>query len=150
EELHDLMPTDSYIMQKMALATYKSEYPSPKQALEEAKSLLSKLEPKGCNDTETLGLWGAVHKRLWEVTSDRANLDEAVFAYEKGFYLKNDYYNGINLAFLLNIRAALPDAKAPEAITDLVLAQRTRRKVMAICQALLAPAKERGKPRKDY
>ena len=150
EELHDLLPTDSYIVQKMALATYKSEDPSPQEALEEAKLQLLKLDPKGSNDTETLGLWGAIHKRLWELTRDRAHLDESVFAYEKGFYLKNDYYNGINLAFLLNMRAALPDARSAEAIADFVLAQRTRRKVLAICQTLLASEKERGKPLPDH
>ena len=37
--------------------------------------------------------------------SERAHLDEAVATYERGFYLKQDYYNGINLAFLLNVRA---------------------------------------------
>jgi hypothetical protein len=25
--------------------------------------------------------------------------------YEKGYSIKNDYYNGINLAYLLNVRA---------------------------------------------
>ena len=29
-------------------------------------------------------------------------------AYERGFYLRNDYYNGINYAYLLNERAAHP------------------------------------------
>ena len=65
------------------------------------------LDPRASNDPETLGLWGAVHKRLFDLTGERAALDAAVFAHEKGFYLKTDYYNGINLAFLLNVRAAL-------------------------------------------
>jgi len=64
-------------------------------------------------------------------------LDAAVFAYEKGFYLKNDYYNGINLAYLLNLRASLAADKS-DAITDFVLAQRTRRRVIAICEGILA------------
>ena len=88
------------------------------------------------NDTETLGLWGAVHKRLWEFTKDTANLDESVRGYERGFYLRNDYYNGINLAYLLNVRAA--NAASPaEAIADFVQAQRIRREVIKICQQWL-------------
>ncbi len=33
-------------------------------------------------------------------------LDTAITAYQRGFYIRNDYYNGINFAFLLNVRAA--------------------------------------------
>ena len=53
--------------------------------------------------------------------------------------MKNDYYNGkIVLAFLLNVRSALNSATQPaEAIADFVLAQRTRRRVLTLCQALM-------------
>jgi hypothetical protein len=54
-------------------------------------------EPRDFHDTETLGLWGAVHKRLWDKTKDAAALDKAIRSYERGFSLRNDYYNGINL-----------------------------------------------------
>jgi len=40
-------------------------------------------------------------------------LTAAIWAHEKGFYLKNDYYNGINLAFLLDCRAADSAARTP-------------------------------------
>ena len=98
---------DPDILQRLALATYKSEQPSPEKALEGARGLLALLEPQTSNDTETLGLWGAVHKRLWELTRENHYLDEAVRGYERGFYLRNDYYNGINYAYLLNERAAI-------------------------------------------
>jgi tetratricopeptide (TPR) repeat protein len=116
--------------------TYKSKLPTPRDALEEARSLLATLGPATSNDTETLGLWGAVHKRLWELTQEVAQLDEAVRAYERGFYLRNDYYNGINLAYLLNVRAARAGGPA-EAITDFVQAKRVRREVLAICETTL-------------
>jgi len=83
-----------------------------------------------------LGLWGAVHKRAWDLTSDPVNLDESVRGYERGFYLRHDYYNGINLAYLLNVRAANA-ANAAEAIADFVQAQRIRREVIRICQQCL-------------
>lgn len=128
-----LKPEDPYIIQRLALATYKSKQPTPEAALEEARALLGMLSPETSNDTETLGLWGAVHKRLWNLTRDRAQLNEAVRGYERGFYLRNDYYNGINLAYLLNIRADNAASRA-EAITDFVQAERIRREVIEICE----------------
>ncbi|MBV8858479.1 MAG: DUF4071 domain-containing protein [Acidobacteria bacterium] len=128
---------DPYIVQQLALITYKSGQPTPTAALKEARDLLKTLKPETSNDTETLGLWGGVHKRLWEETKDRAYLDEAVRGYERGFYLRNDYYNGINLAFMLNVRAAHAGSR-PEAIADFVQAERVRREVLSICEQWLA------------
>jgi hypothetical protein len=108
---------------------------------------LETLSPETSNDTETLGMWGSVHKRLWDLTNERASkeaarhLDEAVRGYERGFYLRNDYYNGINLAYLLNVRAANAKSRA-EAVADFVQAERVRREVLAICESLLAEEKK--------
>jgi hypothetical protein len=136
--VQSMMPTDTYVRQMLALATYKSELPTPEAALNEAAAMLETLEPATCNDPETLGLYGAVYRRLWDRTSGKAHLEKAIWAREKGFYVKNDYYNGINLAFLLNVRAALKaEAEPAEAVADFVLAQRTRRRVLEICQGLL-------------
>jgi tetratricopeptide (TPR) repeat protein len=133
---------DPYILQRLALATYKSKSPNEKEALLEARQLLNLLNPVTSNDPETLGLWGAVHKRLWELTKDMNCLDEAVRAYERGFYIKNDYYNGINYAFLLNVRAAASSEPA-EAIADFVEARRVRKEVLSICEQWL---KDNGMP----
>jgi hypothetical protein len=130
-------PEDPYIIQRLAFITYKSKYPSEKDALMEARDLLTHLSPDTSNDTETLGLWGSVHKRLWSLTNDAAHLDEAVRAYERGFYLRNDYYNGINFAYLLNVRAA-HSADPAEAIADFVQARRVRKEVLTICEGWLA------------
>ena len=130
---------DPYIIQQLALATYKNAQPTARQALEEARDILSQLDPAASHDTESVGLWGAVHKRLYELTQDRAYLDAAIAAYEKGFYLRNDYYNGINAAFLFNVRASL--SPPADAIADFVLAQRIRRQLIGICEGLLAPGR---------
>lgn len=124
---------DPYILQRLALITYKSKLPTEIDSLKEAHQLLTLLNPGNSNDTETLGLWGAVHKRLWELTKDRNDLDEAIRAYERGFYLRNDYYNGINYAFLLNIRSGESTDPA-EAIADFVQAKRARKEVLSICE----------------
>jgi hypothetical protein len=147
-------PEDPYIIQRLALVTYKSKSPSPQGALEEARGLLATLNPGTSNDTETLGLWGAVHKRLWELTGDRAYLAEAVRGYERGFYLRNDYYNGINFAYLLNVRAAdsagrAAAADSPEQATQLradavacfVDARKVRGEVLKICETVLETEK---------
>lgn len=127
---------DPYIIQRLALATYKSKQPTPQAALEEARALLLTLDPATCNDAETLGLWGAVHKRLWEITADPDYLDQAVRGYGRGFHLLSDYYNGINFAYLLNIRAANAKSRA-EAVADFVQAERVRREVLKICRDIL-------------
>ena len=129
-------PEDPDVLQRLALATYKSKYPTPEEALKAARDLLKLLEPQTTNDTETLGLWGSVHKRLWELTKESSYLDEAVRAYERGFYLRNDYYNGINYAYLLNERAAHPIGFG-EAVADFVQARRVRKEVVSICNQWL-------------
>jgi len=129
-------PEDPDVVQRLALATYKSKYPTPEEALKAARDLLKLLEPQTTNDTETLGLWGSVHKRLWELTKESSYLDEAVRAYERGFYLRNDHYNGINYAYLLNERAAHPIGFA-EAVADFVQARRVRKEVTSICNEWL-------------
>ncbi|MBE0623314.1 MAG: DUF4071 domain-containing protein [Burkholderiales bacterium] len=134
-----IRPGDDYLCQQLALATYKSNQPTPKEALEAAREILSKLQPDLSNDPETLGLWGAVHKRLWEETAEPAALSTAIDAYERGFYLGSDYYNGINAAFLLNLRSAEAQKAGllDESITDFVLASRMRASVLAICRSLI-------------
>jgi tetratricopeptide (TPR) repeat protein len=133
-------PEDPAIIQQLALVTYKSKYPTPKDALIEAKKILEPLSPETSNDTETLGLWGAIHKRLCEIDAGDPHLNEAIRAYERGFYLRNDYYNGINLAYLLNVRAAHSENRA-EKIADFVQAQRIRREVLSIAENLLQTEK---------
>ena len=130
-------PEDPYILQRLSLATYKSKYPSPEQALKEARDLLALLDPQTSNDTETLHLWGSVHKQLWELTKDESHLDEAVRAYERGFHLRHDYYNGINLAFPLNVRA-VNTGDSKEARADFAEAGRARKEVVQICEDWLA------------
>ena len=88
-----------------------------------------------------------MHKRLWELTGEAAHLNEALRGYQGGFYLLGDRYSAINLAFLLNDRAARATNRA-EAIADFVRAQRIRRRVLALCAA--EPARERLRPEQRY
>jgi len=143
-----IAPNDSFVVQQLALVTYKAKQPDEAAALAEAKTILETLNPLHSNNAETLGLWGAVHKRLYQLSKDRAMLDASIYAYEKGYRLLADHYNGINWAFLLNMRAAASTDRA-EAIADFVLARRTRADVLAICQARLAELKDAPETRED-
>jgi MAP3K TRAFs-binding domain len=123
----------------LALATYKSEQPSPLKALKSAHDILQEMSPKTSNNPETLGLWGAVHKRLWEKTGKLEYLDESITAYERGFYMKQDHYNGINLSYLLNVRAVekIKSGIKDEAITDSIIAKRVRQEVIRYTAPLI-------------
>jgi hypothetical protein len=134
--LRKMQPSDPQVIQELALATYKSKQPEALRALEKAKGILTELGPETSSDPETVGLWGAIHKRLWELGRNREDLDRAVRAYARGYFIKNDYYNGINFAFLLNVRASV--SEGDDAIADRVVARRLRGEVIPLCDAVLA------------
>jgi len=144
EAAHKIVPREEYITQQLSLATRKAvklkddatdeEKAAYRAALEKSIDILEQLGPATSADPETLGLWSASHKELWFLDRGRRHLDEAIRSSEKGFYLKDDYYNGINLAFLLNVRAAQPEEHEGEAIADFVRARQVRRRVVSICE----------------
>jgi hypothetical protein len=72
---------------------------------------------------------GAIHKRLWDAGRNAADLG---VAYARGYFIKNDHYNGINFAFLLNVRAA--ESKGDEAIAE----------VLALCESAIAVERSRS------
>ena len=132
---------DHFVVQQLALVTYKSNDLDQHQRLLDARALMAVLNPESLGDPETLGLWGAIHKRISESrgsTEDeqREALDRAIWAHEKGFYLKNDHYNGINYAFLLDRRAAATSGE--ERIADRVLARRIRQRVLTLCDEAIS------------
>lgn len=136
KQLRKMQPADSFITRELALATYKAGRPDKISALHEARKILEPLTPGLSSNGETVALWGAVHKRIWEEEKKRPDLDEALAAYERGFYLRTDYYNGINYAFLLDLRALLTEGD--DRICDRVLARRVRARVLALCDERLA------------
>jgi hypothetical protein len=101
----DFEPNSDFLLQRLALVTYKSQSPTKVEALKNAEKILAKLNPSETTDPETLGLSGAIQKRLFESTSDENSLDLSMMYYEKGFVLLNDYYNGFNYAYLLFVKS---------------------------------------------
>ncbi len=105
ENANVLSPDEPYIIQQWALATYKSRIPSDETALLKGLEIIGALRPDTSNDPETLGITGAMHKRLWMLKSERGSLDKAIAYYGRGFEVRRDYYNGENLATCLDYRS---------------------------------------------
>jgi hypothetical protein len=133
-----------FVVQQLAFAAYKvgeakARTDGPGQALAgyaEAEAFLRQIDVETTSDPETIGLWSAIHKRRAEMPTRSAeerkrDLAEAIRATERGFVIKRDYYNGTNLAYLLNLRASLSSAD-DDRIADNVLANRVRREVVEI------------------
>ena len=144
-----------FIVQQLALATYKAaeakaKSDGPEQAsagYAEAEALLGKLDVETTTDPETLGLWSAIHKRRAEIATrsldeQKQDLNEAIRATERGLIIKRDYYNGTNLAYLLNLRAS--KSSGDDRIADNVIADRVRREVVEITARSLATLKEKS------
>jgi tetratricopeptide (TPR) repeat protein len=125
-----------YITQRIALLIYKSGLPAPVESLNLALKELKTLQPDITNDPETLGLCGAIYKRLHEQTGQQSYLEKSLSFYERGFLIAKDYYNGINLAYLLLLRASLA-VTAEDKIADTVNAKRVRAKTEKICGVLM-------------
>jgi hypothetical protein len=142
-------PARPFVVQQLALATYKAgeadaKAGGPDKALagyQEAEILLKQLDVDTTTDPETLGLWSAIHKRRAEMPGrtldqQKADVEKAVRAAERGFMIKNDYYTGANLAYLFNLRASL--SSGDDRIADNVFADRVRRMVVKITDERLA------------
>ena len=103
----EMKPGDPYVVQQLALATYKSGKPSKLEALINGLRTIDQLDPDHSNDPETLGITGAIRKRLWLETKDAIQLDAAIKYYGRGFEVRRDYYNGENLATCYDFRALI-------------------------------------------
>jgi hypothetical protein len=133
-----------YIIHRLALAVYKAQQPDPVSAFQEALSLLRQLDLAHTNDPETVTIAGAIEKKWFEFSGEEKHLSNAILFFQRGYYLLNNRYNGINLAFMLNCRvnSSICDIKE-EKIADLVYASHTRRRVLYLCEKDLAEIQER-------
>ena len=127
---HELSPEEPYLIQQWALATYKSKTPNEEAALLKGLEIIESLQPETSNDPETLGITGAMYKRLWALRQERESLDKAISYYRRGFEVRRDYYNGENLAICLNYRSKVQTDPA-EADYDRRTATKVRESIVA-------------------
>ena len=132
---HDKVENEPYFIQQYALATYKSKAPSERTALQDALHIISNLNPDDTNDPETLGITGAIYKRLWLLENDIEYLNRAIKYYRKGFQLNDDYYTGENYALCLDFMSK-EEENTDEKIYYKIEAKRTREKIISIIKTI--------------
>lgn len=111
------------IHQQSALCTYKDPDLPLDRRLDRALEILRSVEDlSATNNTETLGITGAIYKRKWEVDNQRAQLERSLFYYQRGYLAsaatgqKDDQgYNGINAAYILDLLAHKETEEADKA-----------------------------------
>lgn len=130
-----LVASNSYLIHRLALATYKARQPDEITALKTAIDILDDLDLAHTNDAETVVLAGKIEKGLYFNGLGEDHLANAILYYERAFYLLHNRYNGINLAFLINNRvdSSLYNTEQDK-IADMILANRIRRTVLQICE----------------
>lgn len=130
----ETVPSEDYFLQQQALSIYKSKEPSEATALADALRVIEKLAPDGeSNDPETLGLTGAIYKRMWLSNSDIECLKRSIKYYEKGFQIRNDYYTGENYALCLDMMSEVEEDE-DEKTYYVVAAKKARKQIIKILE----------------
>lgn len=109
KKLGSLVNNEIYYIQQEAFCTYKSEKPNKLQALTNALQIIAQISDQ--NDSETLGITGAINKNLWGLTNEIGYLNKAIESYKKGWNLHKDYYTGENYAHCLEQKSMYETSK---------------------------------------
>jgi predicted acylesterase/phospholipase RssA len=115
------------VAQKLALCTYKDMDLPADQKLQDALKILLKEENLATTrDQETLGLAGAIHKRMWELSAQQHDLETSLAYYYRGCEVGiGDYgYTAINAAFVMDLLADIESATAQPAAIAAAVEQR--------------------------
>lgn len=142
KQLKLLLPNNEYIVQQLALATYKSESPNKSKSLENALLIIKELKPEMSLDLETLGITGGIYKRLFRLNRNFDYLDEAISFYQKGFIIKNDYYNGENYANCMLLKTQQSSLALDEKINLEYNSKKVYERVIGIINISLADNEE--------
>jgi len=105
---------DLKFRQEIALCTYKDTHLNDEHRLVRALEILDEGEHlRYSQSPETLGLAGAIHKRLWQVRNDKRELEISLSYYSRGHdadvagNFQKQGYPGINAAYVLDLLASL-------------------------------------------
>jgi tetratricopeptide (TPR) repeat protein len=135
DRLSKLLPNNDYIVQQLALCTYKSKIPNETIALERALDIIQTLCPESSLDIETLGITGAIYKRLYILNQNFDYLDQAIYYYKKGYIIQNDYYNGENLANCLLLKTKQNGLKNEEKIYLKFESKKVQKEIVKIIES---------------
>lgn len=138
EKASDKVENDNYFIQQYALCTYKDKTVNPNVALTDALGIIRQLHPEDRNttDPETLGITGAIYKRLWQNNVETTEyLDRAIEYYKKGFTINQDYYTGENYALCLDLKSQITKDDE-EKIYLKFSAKKTRNEIVEIIEKL--------------
>jgi hypothetical protein len=126
---------NTYLIQRLALATSRAKLPDEISALQEAIKLLNQIDLEHTNDAQTVSLAGSIEKKLFHNGQGDEHLESAILYFQRGYFLLHNRYNSINLAFLLNCRVDTGlDIHTQDKIADMVWANRIRRDVLNLCE----------------
>lgn len=103
EKASKIIESETFFVQQKSLCRYKSKEPSEQLALSDALSIIEDLLPS--IDPETLGIVGAIYKRLYLLNDDIEFLNRAIDSYRKGWNINENYYTGENYALCLNLKS---------------------------------------------
>ena len=123
---------EPYFIQQQALCTYKSKQPSEGASLLDALNIIRSLDVDNTNDPETLGINGAIYKRMWLIDNDIEYLNRAIDYYQKGFQINSDYYTGENYALCLDFKASQITDDEDERTYCKIAAKKTRKQIVEI------------------
>jgi hypothetical protein len=107
----DLKDKAVKIGQRHALCTYKDTDLAAANRFKRALEILDEVDQLQCEPSqrqETLGLRGAIYKRMWQVEGQRKDLLRSLAYYLKGFEIgpaTDQGYTGINAAFVFDLLA---------------------------------------------
>jgi MAP3K TRAFs-binding domain len=125
----------TFVVSRQALCYHKAA-PDDLKALKKSLQILEELNPKSSNDIEVVGIAGGINKRLHQMTNDDKYLKESIWFYERGFQMKQDYFNGINAAFMLYILASELKSQDKEYKPTKLRADYITSEVLRLCEEL--------------
>lgn len=133
KKIADKVENEPYYIQQQALCIYKSKLPDEKIALFDALRIIGELDDddKLTNNTETLGITGAIYKNLWLLDENINFLERAIDYYGKGFKMNDDYYTGENYALCLDFMS-VNSKDVEEKIYHKIEARKTREQIVKL------------------
>ncbi len=130
------------IGQQHALCTYKDPDLPISDRLDRALKILNKADDLlKTKNQESLGLAGAIYKKIWEVDGQKQNLERSLSYYDRGYRqgpVNDCGYTGINAAYVLDQLAELEGTQAKEAGAASEMAKERRVQAKSIREDLVS------------